>query len=315
MKSRGRIANRLICSKRERSRLTASTISLATRLRGSCSRARARPLRTSARRASRARRCTAAGRRRRAPARSNRDAFRSFSMFCGATFLPPAVTRMSFLRSVMRQEPVVVDRRRCRRCGASRPRRAPARRRLVLVVAGEDRLLRMQDLAVVGDAELEARAAPARRCRSGTRSGRLTRARRRALGQAVALEDEDVERVEELRDLLGERRAAGDAEAQPAAEPLLAPSRRRAGRRARAAQASAARDGLARAAAARSPRWPTRERPVDQPPLRRRSPRRTARRTARVHLLVHARDARQHRRPDGRQRLADPQRVGAEGES
>jgi hypothetical protein len=29
------------------------------------------------------------------------DVFSSFSMFCGATFLPPAVTRMSFLRSVM----------------------------------------------------------------------------------------------------------------------------------------------------------------------------------------------------------------------
>ena len=33
------------------------------------------------------------------------DVLRSFSMFCGATFLPPAVTRMSFLRSVMCRKP------------------------------------------------------------------------------------------------------------------------------------------------------------------------------------------------------------------
>ena len=33
------------------------------------------------------------------------DAFRSFSRFCGATFLPPAVTMMSFLRSVILTKP------------------------------------------------------------------------------------------------------------------------------------------------------------------------------------------------------------------
>jgi hypothetical protein len=35
----------------------------------------------------------------------SRCTFRSFSMFAGATFLPPAVTRMSFLRSVIVTKP------------------------------------------------------------------------------------------------------------------------------------------------------------------------------------------------------------------
>ena len=42
-------------------------------------------------------------------------------MFCGATFLPPAVTRMSFLRSVIEMKPsssIVAD---VARSGASRP--------------------------------------------------------------------------------------------------------------------------------------------------------------------------------------------------
>ena len=33
------------------------------------------------------------------------EVFSSFSMFCGATFLPPAVTRMSFFRSVILRKP------------------------------------------------------------------------------------------------------------------------------------------------------------------------------------------------------------------
>ena len=36
---------------------------------------------------------------------TNFDVLRSFSRFCGATFLPPAVTMMSFLRSVIVMKP------------------------------------------------------------------------------------------------------------------------------------------------------------------------------------------------------------------
>ena len=68
------------------------------------------------------------------------DAFRSFSMFCGAMFLPPAVTMMSFLRSVIVTKPSAS-------ISAMSPDAEPAvgaehrRRRLgILVVAGEDRL-------------------------------------------------------------------------------------------------------------------------------------------------------------------------------
>src|SRR5205807_3280985 len=46
----------------------------------------------------------------------------------------------------------------------------------------------------------------------------IDRGRGRALGLAPALEDEHVERVEELADLLRERRAARDADPQAAAE-------------------------------------------------------------------------------------------------
>ena len=51
--------------------------------------------------------------------------------------------------------------------------------------------------------------------------GRLTVAAVVHLREAVALEDQDVERVEELGDLARERRAAGVRDAQPPAEPIL----------------------------------------------------------------------------------------------
>ena len=90
----------------------------------------------------------------------------------------------------------------------------------VLVVAGEDRLAADQKLAVLGSTNLEAGqrradAAEAEAIRP------VDRGRGCALRQAPALDDQDVERVEEFTDLFRERRAAGDAEAQPSAQPVL----------------------------------------------------------------------------------------------
>src|SRR5206468_3736204 len=99
-----------------------------------------------------------------------------------------------------------VDRALYRRLGARRVdvvREDLARGLLVLEVAPEDRVGLDQDLAVVGDAQLhawkrrpDAPEAVARRA--------IDRRTRRALGQAVALEDEYIERCEKLDDLLGE---------------------------------------------------------------------------------------------------------------
>src|SRR5947209_9918777 len=51
--------------------------------------------------------------------------------------------------------------------------------------------------------------------------GPVHRGRGRALRQPPALDDQDVERVEELADLLGERRSARDAKPQAASEAVL----------------------------------------------------------------------------------------------
>ena len=89
-------------------------------------------------------------------------------MFCGATFLPPAVTRMSFLRSVIVRKP-------SSSIEPMSPVLQPAvlvehglRRLVVLVVAGEDRRAADEQLAVVGQLQLDAGQRRARRCRSGS---------------------------------------------------------------------------------------------------------------------------------------------------
>ena len=95
-----------------------------------------------------------------------------------------------------------------------------ARRLVVAVVAGEDGVRAEQDLAVVGDPDLDA----GQRLADGAElEGRRAVDGRggRHLGEPVALEHEDVDRVEELGDLARERRAAGVRDAQAAAEPLL----------------------------------------------------------------------------------------------
>ena len=145
---------------------------------------------------------------------------RSFSRFCGATFLPPAVTMMSFFRSVIVMKP-------SSSIVAMSPGSEPAvlaehrRRRLgILVVALEDRLAPDEQLPVLGELHLEAR----QRLADGAEAEgalRVRRRRGRALGQPVALDEQDVDRVEELGDLGRERGAARDGRVQAAAEALL----------------------------------------------------------------------------------------------
>ena len=148
------------------------------------------------------------------------DVFRSFSRFCGATFLPPAVTMMSFFRSVIVMKPSVVDLGDV--AGAEPAVRAEhlSGRLGVLEVALEDRLAADQQLPVLRQLDLDARQRPADRAEA-VGLVRVRRSGGRALGQPVALDQEDVDRVEELGDLGRERRAAGDRQPQPAAEPLL----------------------------------------------------------------------------------------------
>src|SRR5262249_5063855 len=80
---------------------------------------------------------------------------------------------------------------------------------LVVVVPGENGRSLDQDLAVGGDRELDAGDRGPDGAKLVVR-GPVDGRRARLLGLAVALEDQDVEGVEELRDLLRERRAAGD---------------------------------------------------------------------------------------------------------
>ena len=93
-------------------------------------------------------------------------------------------------------------------------------RALVLVVAGEDRPAANEQLAVVGEAKLH--AGQGRADRPEAKSGwAVRRGGGCAFRQSVPLENEDVECVEELRDLARERRAAGDARPEPSSEPRL----------------------------------------------------------------------------------------------
>ena len=181
---------------------------------------------------------------------------------------------MSFLRSVIVDEAVVVDLADVAGAQPAVLAEHLARRLLVLVVAGEDGLAPDQQLAVVGDAQLDAGQRRPDRAEPEP-VGPVDRRRGRALGQPVALEDRDVERVEELGDLLRERRAARDAERAAGRRAAPSPSSRRAGRRAGAA--ARARAGRARPCCRSSlTRRPTRSAQSMQPPLRRRSPRRTS---------------------------------------
>ncbi len=88
---------------------------------------------------------------------------------------------------------------------------------LVLVVALEDVGPPQQQLAVLGDLGLHARDRLADRAEAEL-LGRVHRGHRGGLGHAVALHDRHAAGVEELQDLPGDRRGAGDALADVAAE-------------------------------------------------------------------------------------------------
>ena len=77
-------------------------------------------------------------------------------MFAGVRFLPPAVMMMSFLRPVIEQVAVLVERAEVARVQPAVVDRA-AGLVLHLVVALEDVRALEQDLAVVGDPDLAAR--------------------------------------------------------------------------------------------------------------------------------------------------------------
>jgi hypothetical protein len=94
------------------------------------------------------------------------------------------------------------------------------RRLFVVVVAGEDGVRPDEDLAVLGEPQLHAGERPPDRSEL-ERARPVDRCGRRHLREPVALEHEDVDRVEELGDLAGERRAARVRDPEPAAEPLL----------------------------------------------------------------------------------------------
>src|SRR5207249_6193360 len=84
----------------------------------------------------------------------------------------------------------------------------------------EDRLAADEELTVVGQLHLEAGKRRADRTEP-VAVGAVHRARGRALGEAVALEDQDVEGVEELDDLAREGCAARVGDAKPPAEAFL----------------------------------------------------------------------------------------------
>ena len=93
----------------------------------------------------------------------NGDFFSSFSIGCGAAFLPPARTIRSFLRSVIARKPSVVELPDVAGVEpALRVDRLGRRLRLV-VVALHDVRAAGQDLAVGGDLDLDARDRPADR--------------------------------------------------------------------------------------------------------------------------------------------------------
>ena len=91
-----------------------------------------------------------------------RDCLRSFSRFAGVRFLPPAVMMMSFLRPVIVEEAVLVERAEVAGVQPAVDDRAE-RRVVVPVVAAEDVRAADQDLAVVGDPDLDAGQRPADR--------------------------------------------------------------------------------------------------------------------------------------------------------
>ena len=229
-------------------------------------------------------------------------------MFWGATFLPPAVTRMSFLRSVMWRKPSSSSLPMSPVLSQPSGAEHGGRRLGLLVVALEDGLRAHLDLAVVGDPDLEARQRLPDRAEA-VDVGPVRAAGGRALGEAVALRDADPDRVEELDDLLRERSAARAGHAEPAAERLADLAEDES-----VGEHDAWREPCGDAAPLASRRLTSRPIGSAQSMSRRFVPVAASKRGEHggVHLLVDAGNARQERRAHLRERLGDAERVGEE---
>src|SRR5262249_58081741 len=120
-----------------------------------------------------------------------------------------------------------------------------------------------EDLAVLGDPDLDARVRQAHRAKPEAIRA-ITSEDRAGLGQTVALQDADPEGIEELRDLRGERGPAREADAQAPAERGLDLPVHQALREG-VLQADARADRAARLGGAADPAT-DRNRPVEEPP-------------------------------------------------
>ena len=216
---------------------------------------------------------------------------------------------MSFLRSVIVMKP-------SSSISAMSPVRSQpslvehlAGRLLVLVVAGEDGLAADRAARRPRRASPRRPGAACRRCRTCSASGTVDRAGGRALGQPVALEDQQVEGVEELaspRARAARRRRSRSAAGRRAAP---SPSSRRAGRRA-GAGARASAGSARRPGGGGSTSRPTRERPLARAARFGPASPRRAGDDGGVDLLVDPRHAREDGRPD-LGRGASPTRSGS----
>ena len=206
------------------------------------------------------------------------------------------------------QEAVLVERADVSGVEPAVSRERGSRRRLVIQVAREHGRPAEQDLAVLGQLQLDAgdrRPHGPELVVRGPVDGRGAR----LLGLAVALEDQDAEHVEELGYLLRERSAARDRSAQPPAEPFLhlrvdepvGDS---------VFQGKAARDRFA-ALPTVAHLLADFEGPVDQAPPDARGGGEVGGHR-RMNLLEHTRHRREDRRPNLRHDVPDPPRVGQE---
>ena len=138
------------------------------------------------------------------------------SSTAGATFLPPAVTMISFLRPTIGQEAVVVDRAEVAGVEPAVGDRLVGRL-LVAPVAAEHHAAADQQLVVVGEAHAVARHQLSDRADLEV-ADPVDGDRRAGLGQAVALVDGQADAAVEVAEPRAQRRAAGDRGAAVAAE-------------------------------------------------------------------------------------------------
>ena len=156
------------------------------------------------------------------------------SSTAGATFLPPAVTRISFLRPVIRTKPSSSTSPTSPVWNQPSALERLGGRLLVAPVAGEHLAAAEQQLAVVGDAHGGAGQRPADGA-DLVRVGQVDGQRGGGLGQAVALEHREPDAAVEVAEPVAERRAAGDGVRGTGRRAPRAACRRPAGRRPRAA--------------------------------------------------------------------------------